>query len=606
MQDVAAEVVSAEEVAPGHLALRFHCPAIAAQALPGQFVHVRVNPASTDPLLRRPFSVWAADRGAGTVDLLVQVVGRGTDLLAQLRPGAPLPMLGPLGRPFGLPATPGCIVIVAGGVGVAPLTLLAEHARRDGHTVVGLLGARSADRLVGRERLAAQCGELLVATEDGSEGRPGLVTDLLAGFLRQTETRDLVCTCGPRPMMRRVAELCRAHAVPCQVSFESWMGCGVGACLGCVVPEAGGGMVRVCRDGPVFEAERIAWGRLDDRGGPGAHPTEGAAQVRALPPEGGDQSGACTAEPGALDMTVTLGPLRLRSPVVVASGTFGYGQEYADLLDLGALGAVCVKGLTLSPTAGNPPPRICETPSGMLNAIGLQNVGVEVFVRDKLPWLRERGLPVIANLNGERPEHYAELAERLSAEPGVVALELNVSCPNVARGGMQFGTDPEATRGLTAHVRAVTPLPLIVKLSPNVTDLVVMARAAFDGGADMLSLINTLLAMAVDAGARRPVLANVTGGLSGPAVRPVALRAVWQVHRALPTAPLIGMGGIRTGTDAAEFMLAGASAVAVGTETFVNPAAAVQVLDGLRAYCRAQGFARVRDITGALIEDAPR
>lgn len=300
----------------------------------------------------------------------------------------------------------------------------------------------------------------------------------------------------------------------------------------------------------------------------------------------------------APDLTTRLAGLVLRNPVLVASGTFGFGEEYAEYLDLARLGGVMVKGTTLEPRAGNPAPRVYETPSGMLNAIGLQNPGVEAFIAQKLPFLVERGATVIANISGNQVEDYVALAGRLDGVAGVHALELNISCPNVKTGGMQFGVDPGLTRELVQAVRGATGLPLITKLSPNVTDIVAMARAAVEGGTDAVSLINTLLGMAIDVRRRRPVLANVTGGLSGPAIRPVAVRMVWQVAREVGV-PIIGMGGIMTANDALEFVLAGASAVAVGTANFVDPLAAVRVLEGLEAYCAQTGVSRLAELVGA-------
>ncbi|MGQ9731069.1 MAG: dihydroorotate dehydrogenase [Candidatus Zipacnadales bacterium] len=300
------------------------------------------------------------------------------------------------------------------------------------------------------------------------------------------------------------------------------------------------------------------------------------------------------------DLRTVLGPLELRSPVLTASGTFGYGQEYEGLLDFSRVGAVTTKGITLEPRAGNAPPRICETPSGMLNAIGLENPGVEVFIRDKLPWLARHGVPIIANINGTTPQEYAELAHRLTACGLVTALEVNISCPNVEHGGMEFGKDPFLTRQVVSQVYEATTLPIIVKLSPNVTSIVEIAGAAVDAGAHILSLINTLVGMSIDIETRRPRLGRGTGGLSGPAIKPIALRMVWEVHQALPEVPLIGMGGIMTGADALEFLLAGASAVSVGTATFVNPSAANQVLDEMIEYSRQHGIKRLGDLVGAL------
>ncbi len=304
----------------------------------------------------------------------------------------------------------------------------------------------------------------------------------------------------------------------------------------------------------------------------------------------------------APDLSVRLGPLSLPNPVMLASGTCSYGIEMEPHVDLTRLGAVVVKGLSLEPSDGNPPPRIVETPSGMLNAIGLENIGVEAFVRDKLPVLRERGARVIVNVYGKTEDEYRRLAAVLEAEEGVCGLELNVSCPNVSRGGLLFGQDPAATRRLVARVRKATTKPLFVKLSPNVTDIEKIARAAAAGGADGLTLINTLLGMAVDVEGCRPSLANVVGGLSGPAIRPVAVRCVWQVRQALPAMPLIGVGGIFTARDALEFIIAGASAVQLGTVNFVHPDRWSDVLEGISGYLQAR---RRKDLAGLIGSLAP-
>jgi dihydroorotate dehydrogenase (NAD+) catalytic subunit len=262
-----------------------------------------------------------------------------------------------------------------------------------------------------------------------------------------------------------------------------------------------------------------------------------------------------------MDLTTSFAGLTLRNPVMTASGTFGYGPEYERLVDLERLGAVVVKGLTLEPRPGNPPPRTIETPAGMLNAIGLQNPGAAAFVADKLPHLRQVDVPVIVNLNGKVIEEYAELARIFEAAEGVAAVEVNISCPNVKKGGMAFSADPELAGAVTKAVRDNTKLPVIVKLSPNVTDIGLLARHVADNGADAVSVINTVVGLAIDVERRRPVLANVTGGLSGPAIRPIAVRCVWEVYRACRL-PIIGMGGITCGRDALEFILAGAAAVA--------------------------------------------
>jgi dihydroorotate dehydrogenase (NAD+) catalytic subunit len=309
---------------------------------------------------------------------------------------------------------------------------------------------------------------------------------------------------------------------------------------------------------------------------------------------------ATSAEPRAsVDLSVEIATLMLRNPVMPASGTFASGREFADFIDLARLGAVVTKGVSAEPWAGNDSPRIAETASGMLNSIGLQNPGVEVFCAKDLPWLAGQDVPVIVNVSGHTVEEYVTVIERLERETGVAAYEVNISCPNVDAGGMAFGTACAPAGAVARAVRAATKRPVIMKLSPNVTDIAEIARAVEAEGVDAVSLINTLLGMAIDAESRRPKLARIVGGLSGPAVKPVALRMVWQVSQAV-SVPVIGCGGIMTGEDAIEFLLAGASAVQVGTANFVDPTAAIRVVDGIHEYCVRQRVAHVRDLVGAL------
>ncbi len=299
-------------------------------------------------------------------------------------------------------------------------------------------------------------------------------------------------------------------------------------------------------------------------------------------------------------LTVDLGGgLVLQNPIIAASGTFGYGEEYAGVLDLNRLGAIVVKGLSIEPRTGNPAPRLVETPSGMLNAIGLQNVGLDAFLAEKLPFLRRFTLKIIVNIVGETVEEYETLAQRLSTVDGIHAIEINVSCPNVKQGGLSFGRSAAGVFEVVQAVRRRTTLPTIVKLSPNVTDITEVARAAHAGGATALSLVNTVLGMAIDVDTRRPKLASGTGGLSGPAIRPIAVRMVWEAAKAVPI-PIIGMGGVTCGEDAVEFLLAGATAVAVGTGNFLNPLATIDVLDGLVRYLRRHRIGDVNRLVGAV------
>jgi dihydroorotate dehydrogenase (NAD+) catalytic subunit len=299
------------------------------------------------------------------------------------------------------------------------------------------------------------------------------------------------------------------------------------------------------------------------------------------------------------NLSVGLSGLKLKNPVMTASGTFGYGEEYAEFYDLNRLGAVVVKGLSLAPKQGNPVPRIVETPSGMLNAIGLQNIGVTAFISDKMPFLRQFNTPVIVNFFGDNIGEFEQAAEELSNTPGISALEMNISCPNKQAGWAVFGTDPGIMEEVITKTRKKTNLPLIVKLSPNVTSIAEMAKIAENAGADAVSLINTLTGMVIDVKSRRPVLANRVGGLSGPAIRPVAVRMVWQVCKAV-SIPVIGLGGIMNASDALEFLIAGARAVQVGTANFVNPLAAVDIIDGLGEFLAGEGISDINEIIGSL------
>jgi dihydroorotate dehydrogenase (NAD+) catalytic subunit len=298
-------------------------------------------------------------------------------------------------------------------------------------------------------------------------------------------------------------------------------------------------------------------------------------------------------------MDVHLGRLKLKNPVMTASGTFGYGEEYADYVDLNRLGAIVVKGLSLKPRLGNPPPRIMETTGGMLNAVGLQNIGVDAFIEEKLPFLRKYDAAVIANIYGETYDEFKKVTKILSSAKGVHALEVNISCPNVKKGGVSFGSDPKVAARVTQVVKEETSLPVIVKLTPNVTDIAAIAQAVEKAGADAISLINTLTGMSVDLKTRKPHLKNITGGLSGPAIKPVALRMVWEVVKKV-SVPVIGIGGIMTAEDALEFLILGAKAVQIGTANFVNPHATMEIIEGIQDYLAVNKIKDINDVIGKL------
>lgn len=299
------------------------------------------------------------------------------------------------------------------------------------------------------------------------------------------------------------------------------------------------------------------------------------------------------------DLSVNIGKLQLKNPVMSASGTFGYGEEFGDLVSLSSLGAIVVKAVTLNPTPGNPPPRLVEVTGGVINSIGLQNDGVDSFIKNKIPLLKEYGVPVIVNIAGSSVKEYKELAERLNDIPSVSAIEINISCPNIKEGGVSFGTDPKWTGTIVKNVRGATKKIVITKLTPNAADVVKIAKVCEDSGSDAVSLVNTFKAMAIDIEERRPLLGTVTGGLSGPCIKPIALRMVWEVSANVDI-PVIGMGGIVSGTDALEFLIAGATCVAVGTANFTNPRAIIDIISGIEDYLRVHNIASVREIIGTL------
>jgi len=298
------------------------------------------------------------------------------------------------------------------------------------------------------------------------------------------------------------------------------------------------------------------------------------------------------------DLTVKIGNLVLKNPVIVSSGTFGFGEEFKDFFDLNQLGAIIPKGISLEPMAGNPPPRIFETEGGLINSIGLQNPGFQEFIKNKLPYYRHLKTPLIINFFGNTQKEYIELARRFDDVRGISGLEMNISCPNIKRGGIVFGTDPRMAYRLAHAVRKATKLTLIVKLSPNVTDIALMAKSVEEGGANAISLVNTFRAMAINIHSKKPELGNIMGGLSGPAIKPIALRMVWEVHQAVKV-PIIGMGGIMNAEDAIEFILAGASAIQMGTANLINPRAGIEAIQGIKKYLTQNKIDRIQKLIGA-------
>ena len=513
------------------------------------------------------------------LDFLVEGVGPGTDRLCELEPGERVWVTGPLGNSFSTPkeVNPDAAgaILVGGGIGIAPMAIWRRHLVENGIPLRVLLGFRNQAHSGGLNELFCSgdslCPDVRLATEDGHAGHQGYVTDLLATMLAGDDaTSAVVYSCGPPAMLEAVASLCDSHGVSYQLAEESPMACGFGACFGCAVPNPDGdGYIRLCVDGPVV-GNRPA-GPVSDRGL--SLPGESS---RPSPPTGG-------AEEEGRQRDVEFCGLRLEHPVINASGTYDaiaarkvFGDQ---LFGEFPFAAFVSKTITPEPRAGNEPQRIWETPAGMINSIGLPNKGLDGFLASDLPQLAELPVPLIVSVMATNREEFSRLVRKVGERDEVAAIELNVSCPNV-HSGLIVGEQPSETEALLEALRPLTEKPLIVKLTPNVASPEAVAVAAEEGGADAVSLINTLKASAIDPATGRPALAAGHGGLSGPAVKPIALQQVRAV-RAAAELPIIGMGGVSSGADAAEFLAAGADLVAVGTESFRDPRAGSRIANEL-------------------------
>ena len=513
------------------------------------------------------------------LDFLVEGVGPGTDRLCELEPGERVWVTGPLGNSFSTPkqVNPDAAgaILVGGGIGIAPMAIWRRHLVENGIPLRVLLGFRNQAHSGGLNELFCSgdslCPDVRLATEDGHAGHQGYVTDLLATMLAGDDaTSAVVYSCGPPAMLEAVASLCDSHGVSYQLAEESPMACGFGACFGCAVPNPDGdGYIRLCVDGPVV-GNRPA-GPVSDRGL--SLPGESS---RPSPPTGG-------AEEEGRQRDVEFCGLRLEHPVINASGTYDaiaarkvFGDQ---LFGEFPFAAFVSKTITPEPRAGNEPQRIWETPAGMINSIGLPNKGLDGFLESDLPQLAELPVPLIVSVMATNREEFSRLVRKVGERDEVAAIELNVSCPNV-HSGLIVGEQPSETEALLEALRPLTEKPLIVKLTPNVASPEAVAVAAEEGGADAVSLINTLKASAIDPATGRPALAAGHGGLSGPAVKPIALQQVRAV-RAAAELPIIGMGGVSSGADAAEFLAAGADLVAVGTESFRDPRAGSRIANEL-------------------------
>ncbi|MDA8158941.1 MAG: dihydroorotate dehydrogenase [Deltaproteobacteria bacterium] len=579
----------------GTYILRIKNGFIASNFKPGQFVMLKANEEGLNPLLSRPFSIFNRF-GDSEFEVLYRVLGKGTEILSEIAEGSFLEVTGPLGNGFelNLNAVHKVHILIAGGIGIAPLYSLPEYINNNSvqDKIILYYGARKAEELYFRHSIHSRFDEVYFATDDGSFGFKGNIMDMLyentgsGGFNDTAKGADFYA-CGPKPMLNALISRFSESGISgrLQASLEESFGCGIGACLGCVIKaktDTGFEYKRVCKDGPVFYANEIL--------------------IPEKKPEAVKKEDAKSAEKKIEpDLSVKLGNLSLDYPVMPASGTFGYGEEFFEVIDYNYFGALVTKGISLKPSKGNEMPRICETSCGMINSIGLQNVGFEKFRDEKMPFLRNFNKPVIVNFFGSSIEEYVELAEKLANIGGIGALEANISCPNIKEGGRSFGSDPEVVYELVSSVKEKTGggLPLIVKLTPMVSDISLIAEVCEKAGADIISLINTIPAAAIDIKTKKFKLNRGYGGLSGAAVKPVALKLVGDVYNAVRI-PVIGMGGISSWEDAAEFFLAGATAVAVGTYAFVNPKIIPEITAGLKNYLAENGFNSIYRIIGSV------
>ena len=568
-------------------------------ASPGQFYMLKAVP--SEVLLSRPISVYKVESGTSAkIHFLIMEKGQGTKELCALRPSDSVSVIGALGNTF--PEPNGFSAIIGGGIGVAPVAGFASTLPEKTYDFYACFRSGT----YGLEGLNPK--SLEITTDDGSVGKKGILPDVFTAETIKSRGYKTVYACGPEPMLAYVQKVCGESGVKCYLSMEAHMACGVGACLGCTITTTEGNK-RCCKDGPVFPGEILIFPERKPQAG-GA-PTRSDAKSASI----SAQTKACTTAPNAEkstqsapnstqpDLSVDICGVHFKNPVIAASGTFGYGSEYSSLIDVNALGGICSKGLTLEPRGGNPGSRLVETASGLINSIGLENPGIRHFIENELPAMQKFDTVILANLSGSSLDTYTQGASLLD-KTAVPMIELNISCPNVKAGGMAFGLNPATAAEVTAAVRRETNKPLVVKLSPNAPDLLAVANAVREAGADAISLVNTFQATSIDIERGKPVFANIHAGYSGPAIKPIALRMVYDLCRAMNTLPeekripVIGLGGIRCWQDAVEFIMAGAHAVQVGTATFANPACMTEIVEGIKRFMSRKGYATLADMRG--------
>lgn len=547
--------------------------------LPGQFVMLKAKASGSK--LSRPFTVYKTFNQE-VVAIVFEVVGNNTRAYSMLKNGEAINFLGPLGKSVPLNPETNNFTLVGGGTGAASLMQVSEALNKPQIKVNVFLGAYDEFQIFGVEHFKRNGCETEIITDIGP-GHQGLVTDLLEKHLTEEATQSTIIACGPVLMLKKVHELAIEYGNECFVLLEEMMACGYGSCKSCVVfgfDENGKEEVKhVCEDGPAFESRWINWDKLVP---PVTTITRPQSEKTDKP------------------MLTALGPFGFESPIINASGCLDLRGILLGIVDISCLGALVSKGIEILPRTGNPAPRIVETPNGLMNAIGLEGVGIDEFIKIYLPQWLSLGKPFIANISGKSMAEYVELARRLTSNE-VKIIEINISCPNISEGGIVFGISPQMAFDVVHAVRQVTDAILITKLTPEAPNIVTIAERVVAAGTDAISMINTLTGLVIDTHSLKPLIGNVTGGMSGPGIRPRAVKLVRDVYSANLGVPIIGMGGIEDGDSAFQFMVAGSSLIAVGTELLVNPDVATEIHDGLEKIRQFHGVNHIQDLVGSLI-----
>lgn len=547
----------------------------------GQFY--MLHAVNSSSLLGRPISVYYSEKkkdGSVEIYFLILVKGDGTKILCSLKNDDKIALLGPCGNRFQAPEADKKVCIVGGGIGVAPVAGFATTLKPKSYDFFASFKSGS----YGLQKLKAN--KLVITTDDGSVGVHGMLPAAFTEEVLKNGNYSAVYACGPLPMLKYVKEISEKCGVQCWLSMESRMACGVGVCLGCTI-DTSEGKKRCCKEGPVFDSKILKFDA----------PCTEVAGVKVQP-----RREPLTKEP---DLSVNIAGVHFENPVIASSGTFGFGKEYESVFDVNRLGGISSKGLTLEPRQGNDGIRVWETPSGLMNSIGLQNPGIPHFIEHELPQMLSLKPVAIANLSGSSLETYSKGAKLLDATD-VPMIELNISCPNVSAGGAAFGMTCSAAKDVVQAVRKETKKPLIVKLTPQSLELNKVALSCIEAGADGISLCNSFQGIAIDIERGVPVFEKLKAGLGGPAVRPIAVRLIYELVEAINTlpkekrVPVIAIGGIAKWQDAVEFIMAGASAVQVGTATFANPNAMIEIIDGLKDFMKRKGYENIEQFRGII------